>query len=64
MRLTWPVIDGHAISLFGQRIVATLQLGQSLMARDFDRKVAEAQIRIAALDRYTALGMPVTEATG
>ena len=31
-------------------------LGQSLMARDFDRQVAEAQVRIAVLNRYTALG--------
>ncbi len=37
-------------------------MGQSLMARDFDRQVAELQIRIAVLDRYTALGIPVTEA--
>ena len=36
-------------------------LGQSLMARDFDRQVAEIQIRVALLNRYTALGIPVTE---
>jgi hypothetical protein len=36
-------------------------LGQSLMARDFERQVAEIQIRIALLNRYTALGIPVTE---
>ena len=36
-------------------------LGQSLMARDFERQVAEIQIRIAVLNRYTALGIPVTE---
>ena len=40
------------------------QLGQSLMARDFDPQVAEIQIRIAALNRYTALGIPVTEPVG
>ena len=40
------------------------QLGQSLMARDFDRQVAEIQIRIAVLNRYTALGIPVTEPVG
>ena len=39
-------------------------LGQSLMARDFERQVAEIQIRIAVLNRYTALGMPDTEAVG
>jgi len=39
-------------------------LVQRLMARDFDRQVAELQVRIAALNRYTALGIPVTEAVG
>ena len=40
------------------------QLGQSLMARDFERQIAEIQIRIAVLNRYTALGIPVTEPAG
>ncbi len=39
-------------------------MGQSLMARDFDRQVAEIQIRIAVLNRYSALGIPVTEPVG
>jgi len=39
-------------------------LDQSLMARDFGRQVAEFQIRIAVLNRYTALGVPVTEPVG
>lgn len=39
-------------------------VGQSLMARDFDRQVAKIQIRIAVLNRYTALGIPVTEPVG
>ena len=39
-------------------------LGQGLMARDFDRQVAELQIRIAELNRDTALGIPVTEPVG
>ena len=34
------------------------------MARDFERQVAEIQIRIAVLNRYTALGIPVTESVG
>lgn len=37
-------------------------LGQSLMARDFDRQVAELQVRIVVLSGYTALGIPVTVA--
>jgi hypothetical protein len=32
------------------------------MARNFERQVAEIQIRIAVLNHYTALGIPVTEA--
>ncbi|MFW5655895.1 MAG: IS5/IS1182 family transposase, partial [Roseicyclus sp.] len=36
-------------------------LGQSLMARNFDARVAELQVRAAVLNRYTALGIPVTE---
>jgi len=39
-------------------------LGQRLMARDFDRQVAEVQIRAAVLNRFTALGIPVTMAVG
>lgn len=39
-------------------------LGQSLMAKDFDRQVAEIQLRVAVLNRYTAIGIPVTEVVG
>lgn len=39
-------------------------LGQRLSARDFDRQVAEFQARIAVLDGFTALGIPVTEVAG
>jgi transposase len=39
-------------------------LGQRLMARDFDRQVAEVQVRIAIMNGYTALGIPVTKAVG
>ena len=34
------------------------------MARDFDRQVAELQIRAAVLNGYTALGIPITEPVG
>jgi len=37
-------------------------LGQRLMARDFDRQVAEFQARVAILKGYTALGIPITKA--
>lgn len=39
-------------------------LGQRLSARDFDRQVAEIQIRAAILNQFTALGIPRTEAVG
>ena len=32
------------------------------MARDFDRQVAEFQVRLAVLNGFTALGIPVIEA--
>lgn len=35
-------------------------LGQKLAARDFDRQTAELQTRIAILNRFTALGIPIT----
>jgi hypothetical protein len=34
------------------------------MAGDLDRQVAEIQIRVAVLNRYTAVGIPVTKAVG
>lgn len=39
-------------------------LGQSLMARDFDSQVAEFQVRISVLNRYTVVGTHITEAVG
>ncbi len=39
-------------------------LGQRLAARDSDRQTAERQIRIAILNRSTALGIPVTRPVG
>ena len=36
-------------------------LGQTLTSRDSDRKTAELQVRIAILNRFTALGIPVTQ---
>jgi hypothetical protein len=34
------------------------------MAGDFDRQVTEIQIRVAVLNSYTALSIPVTKAVG
>ena len=39
-------------------------LGQRLSARDFDRQVAEVQVRVAVLNGFTALGTPITEVAG
>jgi hypothetical protein len=39
-------------------------LGQRLMARDFNRQVAEFQIRVAVPNGYTALGIPVSKVAG
>ncbi len=36
-------------------------LGQRLMARDFDRQVAELQIRVAVANGHTAFAIPVKE---
>jgi hypothetical protein len=35
-------------------------LGERVMARDFDRQVAELQVRTAVLNRFTRLDTPIT----
>jgi hypothetical protein len=62
-----PLANGapyHGRSRVETRMHGVKLLGQRLMARDFDRQVAELQVRIAVLNGYTALGIPVTEAVG
>jgi hypothetical protein len=54
----------HRRSRVETKMPCVKRLGQRPMARDFDRQVAELQVRIAILNRYTALGIPVTEAVG
>jgi hypothetical protein len=39
-------------------------MGQGLVARDFDWQVAEIQNRVAVLNCYTVLGIPVTQPIG
>jgi hypothetical protein len=39
-------------------------LGLRLSARDFDRQVAEFQVRIAVLNGFTALSTAITKVTG
>jgi hypothetical protein len=64
-RALWRRWSGyHRRSRVETKMHCVKLLGQSLMARDFDRQVAEIQIPIAVLNRYTALGIPVTEPVG
>jgi hypothetical protein len=64
-RTLWRRWSGyHRRSRIETKMHCMKLLGQSLMARDFDRQVAEIQVRIAVLNRYTALGIPVTEPVG
>ena len=64
-RTLWRRWSGyHRRSRVDTKMHCIKLLGQSLMARDFERQVAEIQIRIAILNRYTALGIPVTEPVG
>ena len=64
-RTLWRRWSGyHRRSRFEIKMHCIKLLGQSLMARDFERQVAGIQICIAVLNRYTALGIPVTEPVG
>lgn len=64
-RALWRRWSGyHRRSRVETKMHCVKLMGQRLMARDFDRQVAEIQVRIAVLNRYTALGIPVTEAVG
>ena len=64
-RASWRNWSGyHRRSRAGTKMHCMKLLGQRLMARDFDRQVAEVQVRIAIMNGYTALGMPVTKTAG
>jgi hypothetical protein len=64
-RTIWQRWSGfHRRSRVETKMHCVKLLGQSLMARDFDRQVSEIQVRVAVLNRYTALGIPVTEVAG
>jgi hypothetical protein len=39
-------------------------LGERVKSRDFNRQVAELQIRAAILNRFTALETPLTQRVG
>ena len=62
-RALWRRWSGyHRRSRVETKMHCVKLLGQRLMARDFDRQVAEFQVRVAVLNGFTALGIPVTEA--
>lgn len=64
-RTIWRRWSGyHRRSRVETKVHCVKLLGQRLMARDFDRQVAEFQVRVAVLNGFTALGIPVTETVG
>jgi len=62
LRRRW--IGDHRRSLAETKMHYVKPLGQRLMTRDFDRQAADFQVRIAALNGYTALRIPVTTVAG
>jgi hypothetical protein len=64
-RTIWRLWSGHhRRSRVETKMHFVKLLGQRLAARDFDRQVAEFQVRVAVLNGFTALGIPVTEVVG
>jgi hypothetical protein len=62
-RAIWKRWSGyHRRSLVETKMRCFKLLGERIMARDFDRQVAELQVRAAVLNRFTRLGTPVTVA--
>ncbi|WP_323144896.1 IS5 family transposase [Massilia phyllosphaerae] len=60
-RAIWKKWSGyHQRSLVETKMRCFKLLGERVMARDFDRQVAELQVRAAVLNRFTRLGRPVT----
>jgi hypothetical protein len=60
-RTIWTRWSGyHRRSLVETKMRCFKLLGQRIMARDFDRLVAELQVRVAVLNRFPRLGTPIT----
>jgi hypothetical protein len=58
-RKIWKKWTGyHRRSLVETKMRCFKLLGERVMARDFDRQVAELQVRAAILNRLTRLGTP------
>jgi hypothetical protein len=64
-RALWRQLTGyHRRNRVETKMHCVKLLGQRLSARDFDRQVAEIQIRAAILNGFTILGIPRTVAIG
>lgn len=64
-RALWRHLTGyHRRSRVETKMHCVKLLGQRPSARDFDRQVAEIQIRAAILNGFTALGIPETVTVG
>ena len=62
-RTIWKKWSGyHRRSLVETKMRCFKLLRKRIMARDFDRQVAELQVRAAVLNRFTRLGTPITVA--
>lgn len=60
-RKIWKTRTGyHRRSLVETKMRCFKLLGEWVMARDFDRQVAELEVRAAILNRFTQLGTPTT----
>ncbi len=64
-RTIWKKWSGyHRRSLVETQMRCLKRLGERVMSRNFDRQVAELQIRAALLNRFTQLGTPETVRVG
>ncbi|QFU08841.1 Transposase DDE domain protein [Palleronia sp. THAF1] len=64
-RALWRKWSGyHRRSRVETKMHGMKLLGPRLMARDPDRQVAELQVRIAVMNGFTALGIPITQVVG
>lgn len=64
-RAIWKRWSGyHRRSLVETKMWCVKLMGERVMARDFDRQVAELQVRAAILNRFTQLGTPETVRAG
>ncbi|MBN2906302.1 MAG: IS5 family transposase [Rhodobacteraceae bacterium] len=63
-KIWWKWSGYHRRSRAETKMHCVKLLGQRLMAREPDRQVAELQVRVAVMNGFTALGIPITETVG